>query len=775
MLPNESARQKALDSLRILDTPPEAAFDQITRWISLVCETPIALVSLVDHQRQWFKARHGLAAQETPREISFCGHAIQGTEIFEIQDAREHPDFCDNPLVTGEPRIGFYAGAPLITSQGHRVGTLCVIDHQPRKLTPFQRQSLRFGADQVMALMELRLYRESVDQVRMQLEEAQSTAKVGSWQYHLETGEQSWSSEHYRIFEIPEPQAQEDLYRMYRERIHPEDLPELDRLIQRALQTGEGFVYDHRVSLDGGKRIKYVQGIGKVTRDSAGKPILISGTCRDKTQDVQNETQYRALVEALAEGVVVQDAQGQIIEFNPAALRILGLTEDQIRGRTSMDPKWRAFREDGKDFPGEEHPAMVALKTGKPVSNVTMGLRLPNDDIRWILINANPTETPEGRRATTTFSDITALVQTREEIRFLLDSLGIGIWKYNPLTQALDWDQSMYRLYERDPKNFSGDYAAWQSLLTADAREQATRDVEAALRGERDFETTFEIQTPSQKLKHIGGRGKVIRNEKNEPILMLGINWDRTREVEMQNHLQLERAKAVHQSKLASLGEMAAGVAHEINNPLAIIVAALHLLPRLKDDPEKFQARIESLDKASQRISKIVNGLRKFSRSEEQVIRKPTAISEIIQESLVLTEPKAKRQLVSLRQDLKSHSQALCDSVEIEQVLVNLINNGIDAAESQAGTPDEKWVQVSTFDREGWVIIQIQDSGPGISPEIEEKLFQPFFTTKAVGAGTGLGLSISKGILDQHGGGLRLNRDSPHTCFEVRLPRLITP
>ena len=111
----------------------------------------IALVSLVDEDRQWFKSRQGLEAPETGRDISFCGHAILGGDIFEIPDARADPRFADNPLVTGEPQIRFYAGAPLATSEGYRIGTLCLIDGQPRQLSEDERRSLRDLADAVEA------------------------------------------------------------------------------------------------------------------------------------------------------------------------------------------------------------------------------------------------------------------------------------------------------------------------------------------------------------------------------------------------------------------------------------------------------------------------------------------------------------------------------------------------------------------------------------------------------------------------------------------------
>lgn len=139
---DETARIATLRELLILDTPPEDRFDSITTYAASQFNVPIALVSLVDTDRQWFKSACGLDATETSREISFCGHAILQDGIFEIPDARDDQRFADNPLVTGPPNIRFYAGAPLKMANGQRVGTLCLIGPHPKHLDSWERQHL---------------------------------------------------------------------------------------------------------------------------------------------------------------------------------------------------------------------------------------------------------------------------------------------------------------------------------------------------------------------------------------------------------------------------------------------------------------------------------------------------------------------------------------------------------------------------------------------------------------------------------------------------------
>jgi K+-sensing histidine kinase KdpD len=172
-LPNEDERLAELQRYNILDSPAEQDFDEIVNLASQICGTEISLVSLVDEHRQWFKACKGLETQETERNIAFCTHALHGEEIFEIPDATQDERFQDNPLVTDDPKIRFYAGQPLCSAAGQKLGTLCVIDQSPRQLNEFQRQALRVLGRQVERLLELRLRVHQVEE-SFQVIEAQN-------------------------------------------------------------------------------------------------------------------------------------------------------------------------------------------------------------------------------------------------------------------------------------------------------------------------------------------------------------------------------------------------------------------------------------------------------------------------------------------------------------------------------------------------------------------------------------------------------------------------
>jgi signal transduction histidine kinase len=168
---NETDRLSALYSLNVLDSPAEKDFDDIVALAAAICGTPMSLVSLIDVDRQWFKARIGTDLTETPREISFCSHAILGKDLLVVPDAREDSRFADNPLVGDEGGIRFYAGAPLVTTDGFALGTLCVIDSEPRRLDLEQTQALRALARQVTSQLELRRYSVALANTTARLQE----------------------------------------------------------------------------------------------------------------------------------------------------------------------------------------------------------------------------------------------------------------------------------------------------------------------------------------------------------------------------------------------------------------------------------------------------------------------------------------------------------------------------------------------------------------------------------------------------------------------------
>lgn len=237
----------------------------------------------------------------------------------------------------------------------------------------------------------------------------------------------------------------------------------------------------------------------------------------------------------------------------------------------------------------------------------------------------------------------------------------------------------------------------------------------------------------------------------------------------LEARLHTERLKAIRAAKLAALGELAAGVAHEVNNPLAVIEGYLEVLRgvRSSGDLALLDEAVEKISQASDRAAEIVRGLRKLARDDAVAPLERRSLRAIVEQTLDLYRHRLRSRGVELRLALDADAQVPVRASELSQVLVNLINNAVDALE---GLP-ERWIELRSERRPaGRIGLRIQDSGPGIPPELAERLFDPFFSTKEVGKGTGLGLSISLGIVRDLGGTLQLEDAPGGACFLVELP-----
>ena len=277
---NERERLDELYRYEILDTPPEEFFDQVTQMAAQICNVPIALVSLVDRDRQWFKSRYGLDVTETPREQAFCAHTILGAETFIVEDATTDPRFQDNILVREDPGIRFYAAAPLVTPRGLSLGSLCVIDREPRTLDHEQLTSLRLLANQVIQQLELRQVAETLRRQSVLLEKIQATAQIGGWELNLLTNELTWSEETYRIH----GRTQADYTPTVESAIGfytPETEPLIRHAVEAAIASAARYDLELQIVRRDGER-RWVRAIGR-REDEGGKPRRVFGVFQDIT------------------------------------------------------------------------------------------------------------------------------------------------------------------------------------------------------------------------------------------------------------------------------------------------------------------------------------------------------------------------------------------------------------------------------------------------------------------------------------------------------------
>jgi PAS domain S-box-containing protein len=359
-----------------------------------------------------------------------------------------------------------------------------------------------------------------------------------------------------------------------------------------------------------------------------------------------------------------------------------------------------------------------------------------------------------------------ALKELNANLSIVLQASELGVWDWNLQNNHVNYDKRWCEILGFGEDELVNDLKTFQDLVNPDdlnrVLELATDYIEKKI---SKFDVKFQMKHKLGRWVHIHAKGKITKTDtEGRALRFMGTHSDLTEEIRSQREIELQKNKLYHQSKLASLGEMSAGIAHEVNNPLAIIAGSAELLEKFKEKPDKFNAKVESIIKSCSRISKILNGLKKFSRSAEISSFAYHNLGQIIDEALILTDIKSTRSSVPIQKDWEAELDIFCDDLGIEQVLINLINNGIDAVKHK----NERWIKITAHKDQQAIILRVIDSGATISQELEDKIFDPFFTTKKVGEGTGLGLSITKGILDEHQATIVLNRNFPNTCFEIK-------
>jgi len=328
---NEQDRLNALHRYSILDTLPEAEFDAFTKLAAYICQKPISLISLIDENRQWFKSKIGLDVQETHRDHAFCAYAIlESTKLFIIHDALTDERFAHNPLVTSDPNIRFYAGAPIVTNDGFPLGTLCVIDHIPGDLTNEQKDALTLLAHQVMSQLELRVH--SLDlEIAYNTCFGQAADAVFLLDFegrHKKVNRQAAKMLGYTTDEI--------------EKLSITDLsaePEQSAMILQRLLNGEEIsTYERLFRKKNGDLLPVEINIS-LLHDSNGKPYLIQSMIRDISQRKQaeyelktSEEKYRTITQTATDAIITANETGIIEGWNEAAKKIFGYDTSEIVG-----------------------------------------------------------------------------------------------------------------------------------------------------------------------------------------------------------------------------------------------------------------------------------------------------------------------------------------------------------------------------------------------------------------------------------------------------------
>ena len=648
--PNEIERLEALNQTNLLDSLPEKEYDQLVQLAAAICGTPIALISLVDKDRQWFKARIGVNISETPRDVAFCAHAIIGEGALVVENADEDNRFKDNPLVTGEAQVKFYAGVPIDDPErGLPIGTLCVIDHKAKKLSEAQLKALTSLKDQVENLLQMRQQirklSEKTHEIHV-LSERQDYilegAGLGSWDWWLESNTVYFDSRWCSMLGLRLEEIQQHLS-TWETRVHPDDLADCYRDI-KAYLAGKTEVYEniHRMKHANGQWV-WILDRGRISeRDENGKPIRFTGTHLDVTDLKQREQIFTEMEKLTKTGGWRIDFTSGNILWTDEVYDITGVESDEP---IHLESALQLYDEMAKK---EIKEALAHCAQGNPF-DIHVQLGLIENEKKWVRVKGHPIADANGA-----FSH------------------AIGIFQ--------------------------------------DVSEQFHKD----------------------------------------------------------ELLDRARLDASHAAKMASLGELSAGVAHEINNPLAIAHGAVVSLQKQIQKPGEEIPQIKTLQTAITRMTKIVRGLRRFSRSQDRMERRPYYLNEIVQNSLIFVE--TKKRTLGAEILISSNDEPVLVEVngpEIEQIIINLVQNALDACEGLS-TP-KVFIEYGAGSEE-MAFIRVQDPGDGVPETLQTQIFNPFFTTKPVGKGTGLGLSISKGLAIDHGGDLRVAAERSNSCFELTLP-----
>ena len=652
----EKTQLSALHRLRILDSIPEESFDEIVNFSSQICQTPIAAISLIDGSKKWLSAKVGEHANLNLKDLGFCSHARFAKDILIIPDSSRDERFSANALNQGERSFKFYAGAPILSPDGHVIGTLCVLDHEARDLTAEQSAALMSLAKQIQRSIDLKTQLGSLKAINARLE------------------------------------------------------------------------------------------FKKTALDS------------------------------IDEGVLLFNSEGQVVEFNAAASKILELSADNLRGRTFVDLQWKKIDADGMISATTVHPAQLALRTGRRQQKVRMTFHTVDSQMVSILVNAVPIYLEEQvfpSHVIVSFSNISDEVAVSDlflkketRLRNLLDSVPamIGSWSKDLIN--LSANKAYLDYFGKTPDEIIG--KSMQDILGPELFAKNKPHIDAVLAGRTQ---TFERELPYYNgTTHNTLATYLPEFEDGKVIGFMVIVMDITELKKAESQRKEIEARLLESAQLSTVGEVAGGIAHEINNPLMVIQGSITALKRQMASPNpdtKLMTKyFDKIDLMISRTTKIIEALTAITSKLNKVQIERVAFSSILEEATLLCQERLKLLGIELIVEGPVDTELSCSPPQIIRLLLNLINNSVDAISPMTS----KWIKISFSTQGQFHFIEVQDSGRAIKASIVKKLMQPFFTTKEIGKGTGLGLSVSKGIAEAHGGTLKYQAKDEHPCFILEIP-----
>lgn len=541
---SEALRLACLRELLVLDSGPEPLFDNITRLASQVCGMPIALISLVDAERQWFKSNVGLTGvTETPRELAFCAHTIQSDAVLEVPDAFADPRFATNPLVTGPPDIRFYAGAPLVLEHGARVGTLCVIDHEARRLDAAQRAMLISLA--AVASKALTMRRDLINASLSVSNRYEEVLAVSEERYRVMVEEQTelvslvrsdgrihYSNPACARFLGRTPQLM--LETVWLDCFEPADRDSVRVLVAKVLADGIAQAGEHRV-LAGDGSVRWVA--WTLRRQVEAQQLMLHCVGRDITEQraaetslQRSETRFRTTFDLAAVGMALVALDGHWLRVNQKLCDIIGYKPEELLGNSFQDIT---------------HPDDLSADLGLvqrvlagEISSYTLEKRYVHRDghIVWIELTVALVRDSNGVPVNfiSVVNDVDARHRAEDELRQKSDLLTeaqriahVGSYRLER-GGSISWSDEMYRLHGVEPTSFSPSMVSLPELIHPEDRERVKAQIMAVLAGELPVDLELRVVWPDGSVRCLLARAEANHDAAGQVIGMSGTVQDIT-------------------------------------------------------------------------------------------------------------------------------------------------------------------------------------------------------------------------------------------------------
>jgi PAS domain S-box-containing protein len=771
-LSNEIERLAALRRYEILDTMPEQALDDLTMLAGHICDAPIALISLVDEQRQWFKSKVGLSITETARDISFCGHVIAQPDLFVVPDADLDDRFADSPLVTGEPHVRFYAGMPLITPDGYGLGTLCVFDRVPRRLSSTQEEALRALSRQVMAQLNLRRQSRELLESETRLFHVFRNCPVG-------VAIHRWSD---RTF-VDVNAAFTTLFGFERDELFGHTTEEMGIVEAHATAELRARIGVDKTASNAELEVRTREGrirhvlLGTNLTELYGEPHTIT-TFVDITERRVAEiasNRLAAIVESSSDAIIGKDLDGMITSWNRGATKIFGFEPSEIIGSSIM----RLIPHDRED---EERHILQQIRSGQSIESFETVRRAKDGQLLDVSVTASPIKDAAGRviGASKVARNITerkraeaALKASEERMRFALENAEIGIWDIDYATGVVRWSTTLEAQYGLQPGAFVGTIEAVVERVHPDDRSAVSSTLRTAAMSGEDFTMLNRSIWPNGEVHWLSGAGRFQLGDGGRPTRGLGISMDITERRTLEEQYQQAQ-------KMEAVGRLAGGVAHDFNNLLTVILGYCELLLRDIDEGDRRRNDVAEIQSAGARATRLTRQLLAFSRKQivEPAILDFNQLATDLEAMLGRLIGEDVEIVLDLVPDVWC---VMADRGQIEQIVMNLFVNARDAMpdggvitlQTENVALDAQYSNAHPGASAGdYVALVVTDTGTGMTPAVQARIFEPFFTTKEVGRGTGLGMATVFGIVAQSGGSIDVRSEiNRGTSFRIYFPR----